>query len=99
MWSPNSTVVLRRPPVIPHGTARSVSERLLQLLGINKPIPVELTIGEHHGNMVRVGGAQVVVGIHVDCPPANTCLLAGPGHHHSRFITQSAMGAGEEEDP
>ncbi|MDO5735999.1 MAG: hypothetical protein Q4P15_05945 [Propionibacteriaceae bacterium] len=75
------------------------NQRLFQLLRFNKPIPVELTIGEHHGNMVRVGGPQLFVGIDVEHAPTDTCILAGPGHHDSRFVTQGAILAGEEEDP
>ena len=77
----------------------SAFERLLQLVGIYKPIAVELTVGEHHGNVVGVGSTQIGVGVDVDCPPAHPKILAGLGHNVSRLITQCASEAGEEEDP
>ena len=74
-------------------------ERLLQLVGINKPIAVELTVGEHHGHMVGVGGTQISIGVDVDHSPAHPQILAGPSHHVSRLVTQCAVNTGEEEDP
>lgn len=92
-------VVLRGPPVVTHGSGWTAGERLLQFLGINKPIPVKFTIDEHHGNMVGVGGAQFVIRVDVDGAPPHPSVLAGPRNHTRGFITQGAIDAGEEEDP
>lgn len=89
----------RRPPSGPHGTRLSAIERLLQLVGLYKPIAVELTVGEHHGYVIGVGSTQFLVGVDVNRLPTHSQILAGPGHHVSRLITQRAVHASEEENP
>ncbi len=92
-------VVLRGPPAVPHGVGWTSDERLLQFFSIDKPIPVELTISEHHGNMVSVGGAQFFICVDVHGAPPHTHFLADPSHDTRSLITQGAIDAGEEQDP